>query len=618
MKPDIEQKLDQLADAIPANDSFVSDVMTRIKNSPVQGGTGILPVKHGSDGHAEKKERLSEVPRKKQNKNHVLRRILMKNTFKFTAAAVILIAGILSLTMLNTTVTPVQAVQQIRKAMDNAAWMHFRADTTKIDGNRTEYWLSLVLGIEASQTENGHISFTNIKEEETLIYDPNLNTLTLSVADRNDLFKANSASEFLDLIIETLNGNDHAETTIKQENQNIIHEITIPRGNPPESVGTEIWRLTADKKTHLLTRMELEGWDETGTFIKVADFQYDYPESGPMDIYALGVPKAAVIIDKRPSDNLKTIIDRYETARKNEPRHNTTVVLYTRFENGNQIADEATIVYADGRLQRREQLSLRTDLIDLQRRGQLNLINEMGDSFDSMFTFWNDPSRLSRRMGEMYDGQYLHSVRRYLSNPDEYRGFEDTQSKNRNSTFSPQSFYHGWIGVGDFFLLGTRGEEITIIENEYAKEKDLICLQKFDVVDENNPETIRYPSPRGRRYKRLCYLDPHMDYICCRVETYLIQDKYWEKAFPQSDNYLIKNPNPSIEFTQREIREMTVYGQTPSGWWYPTEIQWKTTTQPYSGGASDNVSIIKIYLDSEREIPAETFNPESFYNYLSE
>ena len=40
MKPDkhMAQKLEELADAVGPRDSFVDDVMTRIKNSPVQPG----------------------------------------------------------------------------------------------------------------------------------------------------------------------------------------------------------------------------------------------------------------------------------------------------------------------------------------------------------------------------------------------------------------------------------------------------------------------------------------------------------------------------------------------------------------------------------------------------
>ncbi|MHC4950959.1 MAG: hypothetical protein ACYTEU_08240, partial [Planctomycetota bacterium] len=68
MKPDkhIEQKLEQLADAIGRRDSFVETVMSRIENSSVQ-------------------------PSKKMQRNTVLRRIFMKSVSKFAAAAIVIV-----------------------------------------------------------------------------------------------------------------------------------------------------------------------------------------------------------------------------------------------------------------------------------------------------------------------------------------------------------------------------------------------------------------------------------------------------------------------------------------------------------------------------------------------
>ncbi len=107
MKPDknIEQKLQQLADAVGTRDSFVSDVMNRIEDSPVQTG-------------------------RKQSRNIVLRRILMKNPLKFTAAAVILIAAFLSLTVFDNSVPNVMANDLLTsaiKAVKNTYSIHIKA-----------------------------------------------------------------------------------------------------------------------------------------------------------------------------------------------------------------------------------------------------------------------------------------------------------------------------------------------------------------------------------------------------------------------------------------------------------------------------------------------------------
>jgi hypothetical protein len=108
MKPDnnIEQKLEQLADCVGRRDSFVNEVMNRIENSPVQ-------------------------PRQKTKTPHiVLRRILMKNTLKFTAAAVVLIAAVLSLTIWDTgfpTATASEVLTSAIQAVENVHSIYIKA-----------------------------------------------------------------------------------------------------------------------------------------------------------------------------------------------------------------------------------------------------------------------------------------------------------------------------------------------------------------------------------------------------------------------------------------------------------------------------------------------------------
>lgn len=561
----------------------------------------------------------SALPRRTNADKNIWSIIMHNKLTKPLAAAIIFIVGIMSLTVWDTTVTPAQAMEQMRHAMEDVFWMHSYADTTKIDGKSSEIWLSLPLGIEARRDENGQVSFTDIKKNETRIYDPNSGALTLTVADRNDLYKANSTAELLDLIIETLNDNDHAEMTTKtalfKGEKVTVYKIKIPRGDPPGSIGTEIWQLTASPKSHLLKRMVLEGWDETKTYIKFADFELDYPKTGPLSIYDLDVPQNAAIIDRRPSNDVKTVIDHYKATLENEPTHYTALILYTRYENGNHIADEATIVYTDGDLQRKEQLSIAGNLLDAQHKGDIYLIEEMGNTFDSIFSWWNNPERLRRRYAEMYDGKHLHTAYQHFNDARECN--EDTYRKSRRKHFRVQSFYRGRTGEADVFRIDSQSPEVTLIENDFAKDHGLICLQKLDEIDGAKWHTEQ--TAYGRRYKRLCYLDPQKDYICQRLETYFIQDKYWEKdKFARASENLVTNPNQSLEYTQLKTREITQYAQTASGFWYPSEIQWHTSTQRENGQIKERLSVIKFYLDAERPLPEDIFNPESFMKYLSE
>lgn len=100
MKPDnIEQNLKQLADAVGTRDFFVETVMSRIENSSVQTST-------------------------KQQRNTVLRRILMTNTLKYTAAAVILIAAVVWLTQFNGLMPSAYALEQTLEALNAMRSIH--------------------------------------------------------------------------------------------------------------------------------------------------------------------------------------------------------------------------------------------------------------------------------------------------------------------------------------------------------------------------------------------------------------------------------------------------------------------------------------------------------------
>jgi len=106
----IEQKLEYLAAKIASRDSVADEIISRIDNSPVR--------------HS-----------KKKSTNHVFRRILMKKTFKLSAAAIILIAAFLSLTILNPTVPNVMASEVLTSVLQRSS----RANVSKGDYLRNKF-----------------------------------------------------------------------------------------------------------------------------------------------------------------------------------------------------------------------------------------------------------------------------------------------------------------------------------------------------------------------------------------------------------------------------------------------------------------------------------------------
>jgi hypothetical protein len=98
----IENQLEQLAKAIPFGNSFVDGVMNRLETS-------------------------SDTLQKQTIHIHFVRRLFMKTTVKFAAAAIVLIAAFLSLTLFKT-VTPAYAIEQTVKACHSLRFIHLKCE----------------------------------------------------------------------------------------------------------------------------------------------------------------------------------------------------------------------------------------------------------------------------------------------------------------------------------------------------------------------------------------------------------------------------------------------------------------------------------------------------------
>jgi len=87
-----------------------------------------------------------------------------------------------------------------------------------------------------------------------------------------------------------------------------VYVITIPEH------GAEA-RITVDSAAHRIVEMATrtaEGPKAPGNYV----LEIDYPETGPSDIYAVGVPRDAKVVEKLPSVDLLALHEKVEQARK--------------------------------------------------------------------------------------------------------------------------------------------------------------------------------------------------------------------------------------------------------------------------------------------------------------
>ncbi|MHC5181898.1 MAG: LolA family protein [Planctomycetota bacterium] len=205
----IEQKLEQLADAVGTRDSFVNDVMGRIENSPVQ-------------------------PSKKTQRNHVLRRILMKNTIKYTAAAIILIAVTLSLTVWDAAVPNVMASELLTSAIEavgNTYSIHIRAKLrTSPQDNFSHIDLEhdfVPVKLWAKQSEDGRVRMRVDKPRRQLTVDGKMATM---IINHNYVVKMATSGYGVynsDWLIKLIIVHELLENELKMAKDDSKHEISV-------------------------------------------------------------------------------------------------------------------------------------------------------------------------------------------------------------------------------------------------------------------------------------------------------------------------------------------------------------------------------------------------------
>ena len=205
----IEQKLEHLADALGPRDSFVIDVMNRIENSPVQ-------------------------PGKKQQTNSVLRRILMKTPLKLTAAAVILIAAFLSLTIGNYGVPNVMANELLESAIQAVQNTHSIYIKSKLRTLPQDNFSYIKLDHEfvtvemwGKQTEDGRVFMRVDKPRRQLTVDGKTATMLIN---HNYIVKMKTRHYGVydsDWLIKLINVNELLESELKLAQHDSNHAISI-------------------------------------------------------------------------------------------------------------------------------------------------------------------------------------------------------------------------------------------------------------------------------------------------------------------------------------------------------------------------------------------------------
>ncbi len=239
----IENKLEELGQAIGSDESLVDNVMSGIDARIIA------------------------------ESNRIERRFTMSRLMKFAAAAVIIIAVVLLITFLDKSVTPAYAIDQTVEAFKNVRLLHLIRHN-EVGQIEDERWIEI--GMDGRQVRYRQYTppdFLAVEDgESTAVYHMDKNTVVLY--DRKD--KQYQWVGDLGLFLENL----------RQEG-NIIEQNTDYRGRLVHKIHWPI--------------MNAECYVDPATKLPIAigdtEFSYELPAPGTFEIT---IPEGFAVIDKRP------------------------------------------------------------------------------------------------------------------------------------------------------------------------------------------------------------------------------------------------------------------------------------------------------------------------------
>lgn len=223
---------------------------------------------------------------------------------KLAAAAMIIVAIIIGVNQFGGSIDLATiAFADISEAMKNVPWMH--SVSRGFDETRkgvVELWIGFEEKINAAKEHDGTAIFWNVNENRKYKYNPQNNNITIDYAD-NVPFLTSSPILFLESMQNTFKEQGAEFTTKSGEHMGQKAQIQEISGFSVGQIKQNyVLRLYIDPESKLLFSAQIKVTDPNGNTIVDGETIFDYPQTGPADIYDLGVPRDAQIIDKLPKD----------------------------------------------------------------------------------------------------------------------------------------------------------------------------------------------------------------------------------------------------------------------------------------------------------------------------
>ncbi len=513
------------------------------------------------------------------NEPNIWRIIVKSRIIKIAAAAAVLVVAVFILH--NGKVDMASTVYaQMRDNMQKMPWLHIIVNAN-LEGKdaQMEQWYSDEFQVIAIKKPDGELEFSDYKKGIRYEYDPNAQFINISFINQNDYSKR---------AIPLQNGIDSMLSMLNQQEATITHSLGQFEGKDIEiyEVRYQMKKMVVEGRIYVNPENRLPIYckyrvtDGDGNRSN-AQMRYEFPGSGPKNIYDIGAPISA----KAPPQDLQEVLEAYISHRKNIPQRYIAIVTEDQWYNKIRFLD---VIYKDGQTQRKEKRS--TDEFKQQWM-------EYSGQTDVPFA---DLLELAQKGGNEYNTISLcvdgKSYWAYRSKNQPWK-ISEQPSSGPNRLANDDLAGLGWP------IYSNMQNEGVIIENDYSLEHNLICIELTEQARVTQ-QSVHTPS------KRLCYLNPKRDYICERIEYYSIQNASWQK-----DRSWLEGVDPDeLHRDTRNITEVTEYQQTEGGKWYPWKIEFIISSYDSDINAFDPYTLHNlktVYLNTDPNFPEGIFDPNN-------
>jgi len=517
----------------------------------------------------------------------IWRTIMKSRITRPFAAAIIVIGAIIGLNYFGGSSEFNQAAWgKMLESMKKMPWVHVSKETELYDA--IERWACFDPSINIYKYSDGTITYSDYSKGEGYYYKPEDKTITISPI--TEKYNVPGPKSPFEIVAEFFQMTDELGAEIWHKYSRINgQQVEIIESKYVTSLGQCHTRMIRDVQQNLLrsSQTTILMADTSKQIITTAT--YEYPETGPRDIYEAGAPRDAEVIDLRLPDDAKSLLD--EVRRRYDRGYGDCIAMVLQsWINEDDTHEPWNIIMfrQHGNMYRMDQYTAGNF------KHLINLYEDIKGDWPDLTIERIQQLERNEASGRqvIYDGTYTTN---------RFRNSRNNYTSNRHKGMIPLDFGDS-INSLSWFEPPIYGSSKPVFKVEYEllesddEHEGLIglritklptALSRMMAQSSRDDFTRNDPVWTSSNFS-LYWLDPSRDYLVI------------ENIVQESNS---KTINLTLETKQ-----------TPSGQWYPSNIRYESTYTLPDGQQRVNRIDKRIVLDSDPAFPEGMFQADYVFN----